>query len=183
MKTIKQAVAASVLAAFASLSQAAPIDVTEVLAADVFSDGADITLTFSGLDPAASGATFTFTVRGDLNGASENITVSVDGVSFGIWLDNVLANDSIDGPLNDVGIFDVPNVGTATLDFATFAPLVSDGTLVVTFDTSADVLGIIGGVGNTQARVQYISQVPEPGILALLGLGFAGLAATRKRKQ
>jgi hypothetical protein len=33
------------------------------------------------------------------------------------------------------------------------------------------------------AAVSALSSVPEPGTLALLGLGLAGLAATRGRKQ
>lgn len=64
----------------------------------------DKNIFFLGLNiNSTSDAAITFSVRGDFNTSIENVILSVDGFSFGTWLDNKLGNDTIIGPANDVG--------------------------------------------------------------------------------
>ena len=91
---------------FTSTSQAISIDQT-ITKNDAQLPGeplTDQTISFLGLKiNPTSDATITFSVRGDFNGNSENVFLSVDGFNFGTWLDGNLGNDTIAGPANDYG--------------------------------------------------------------------------------
>lgn len=178
---------------FTSTSQAIPIDET-ITKNDVQLPGdpiTDQTISFLGLNTnPTSDATITFSVRGDFNTFFENVLLSVDGFSFGTWLDENLANDMIDGPANDEGE-DYSSIltGTAVIPQATLSGLVADGNLNFFFDYSPDVHNF-GGPSRldlAQVRVQYeatgTAPIPEPGTIFLFGSGLAGLAAWRYRKH
>ena len=174
----------------ATTSQAIPIDQT-ITKNDAQLPGSpliDQTISFNGLNPnPTSAATITFSVRGDFNATSENVLLSVDGFSFGTWLNDNLTDDMIAGPANDVGNQYVSILtGTAVIPLMTFSGLVADGSLDFLFNYSG-VNNLGASLGDlARVRVQYeagTSAVPEPGTIFLFGSGLAGLAAWRYRKN
>ncbi len=158
------------------------------------SDGsmlADQTFSFTGLNPYPTGdATITFSVRGDFGIFLdfENVVLSVDGFSFGTWINNDDTDDEIAGPAGDVGDeYGSVLTGTAVIPLATFSGLVMDGSLDFFFDYSGDVNDLVGFEGFASVQVQYEARdtapIPEPGTIFLFGSGLAGLAAWRYRKH
>ena len=152
----------------------------------------DQAITFTGLNPnATSNATVTFGVRGDFNGTSESVVLSVDGFGFGTWLDDDLTNDTITGPPSDVGNqYQSIITGQAIIPLPTLTALLSDVTLAFLFDyddTVGNLTGSFVGLDLAQVRVQYdaSSVIPEPSTLALFATGLAGLGFVgwRRRKR
>lgn len=154
----------------------------------------DLSLTLSGLPTGAiSALSVTFKVRADLNDANENVTMSIDGFSFGIWLDENLGNDTIADSVGDSGgpfanqSF-ATFTGTASIPYALFLPLIADGSLVALFDFSSDVHDLANPPLNgfelpefAEFSVSY-EVVPEPGTVALLGIGLTVLGLTRRKR-
>jgi len=173
-------------------------------AATVFSD--NFNASASGLNVAPTGWTVTdgtvdvvsggFCVSGfcvDLDGSTSNAGVLSRSFSLVSGLEYLLSFD-LSG--NQRGGSDnvVVTFGTATLSFtglAASAPYArysleftpsSDGTFSISFaNAGGDNVGaLLDNVVVTSGDA--VSEVPEPGTLALLGLGLAGLGLSRRRK-
>ena len=176
------------LAALLSLTASAfadPVDVTQSRG-DGSVPTSSITITFAGLPTnPVTGALVDFTVKGDFNSSSEYIDISMDGLSFGRWLDNNVGNDSIAGPTGDAGNeYDSQIHGSVAVPLASLAPRLADGALAFTFNYSSNVTNLQSG-DLLRVRVRYVAgyqQVPEPAFAALFA-GAAGIIALRRRRR
>ena len=169
--------------------------------ASIFDSLNNLTLTLNGLATnLATDISVTFSLRADTDGANENVIMSVDGFSFGTWLNDVLGDDTITGPAGDTGgplanqnatIF----TGTATIPQAIAGGLIADGSLSALFNFSGDVTDLANPPSTSQSlpefasfRVSYETEMatataPEPASLALLGLGLVALTLSASGRR
>lgn len=178
-----------------------------------FSDGIIATTSVTVAVPTVivGDMTIDLSVIGDINNSGETLDFQLDGVSFGTLCNANTGDDpfSLSGftggdaciPTTLTGINDSFFSGVGTIAFASVAPLIADGLLEISIVQTADVdtitditspssnSGVLFPVTSDFAvgfggTVSFNTAIPEPGALALFGLGLAGIgfAARRKRK-
>ena len=196
MKSIKKVVSAASLAVGLAVASSA----NAALIVDQGPLGANI----------AVGSPFIFTHDFTDNSTPNAYTTGVDAITaatLDIVLTDSVGNESFTisfgiAPQSSGTLTQVPNNQNATYSFAlaglSLSNLSSTGTLGVTisalscrenqcepnaFQFVSSTLTADVTRGTPTPRAPVTNGAPEPGTLALLGLGLAGLAATRRRKQ
>lgn len=202
-------VCAAALAFSASSAQAVTVNQTFGVGTS-FDDGpGSVSFLLAGLNPdIESDLAIDFTFFGDLNAASENFELFLDGTSFGVGCDFNTGNDNFGISRFGIGDFCSQTSNSLTdaslLISATDAlGLLADGALEIVFEFSAAVDAFVdirnGGqtrsgvfFGNTRnasfaagGTVAYeaTAPVPVPPALPLLAAGLLGLAFLRQSRR
>lgn len=141
-------------------------------------------------------AVLSFSVVGDLNALSENVSVTLDGLSLGTVFNGNSTDDAFD-VAGDIGVqagtTGAMNVASTVISEAVMAGIIGDGLVSLSFDFSPNV-DDFGSVqilsasltftdpNNLQVVASNVVPLPASALLLLAGLGGIGAMARRKAK-
>jgi hypothetical protein len=180
MKLKRLVTAASVAAALCLASVSAHAAFSFTFSQTGFSGGGSLTGTFTGTDLDGNGQLSAF--AGEISGYSMSFSGDSLIPDFSHTFADLsgLVYDLGSGFIGDGDTIDVEGIasnwfGVAGFDYATG--------LGPTGGFGGRVIDIATGAESSTPNLVVVAQVPEPGTLAVLVLGLAGLAASRRRNQ
>lgn len=183
MGTCRSILAAAVLAAFSAASQAAPVSLSDTIGGgNITSAGTTFTHTLSlpGADPTsytldAALLSLNFSVSNNAAAQNDTISLFLGGAEQASGIASTFG-------VTDLDVSSFYDIATGVLSFELFRGVATGGGNIQltssTLSLSATPFGN-GDTGGTLPPEQH--QVPEPGTLALLGLGLLGVTLTRRR--
>jgi len=138
--------------------------------------------------PAQSNVVLSINAKGDygfnFDGFNEYLNFYIDGVQLAHWSSS---NGGPSGVVTNVENYDYTMTGNISISAAQWAQFAADNVLHVTWQNTGmvDAYPDVAGADYVSFSIEgsnAAAEVPEPGSLALLGLGRAGFGLARRRK-